>query len=198
MASKSASPRAAHSPSPSRKLNKEELEQVSQRLFYQQQERAKQNEEKRKAKLEAVGLPKRPLTTEAQEGLVQRIYVAQMDKKRRQQENDEKQRESLMPATKKISETELQESVQRMYYHQKERSQKEREKAAEKYGMKVDHKRLDKDQQQQMADRLAKNTKEEAKQKLFEKYIAPMDPKKVTISKDQLKAMADRLCTKKG
>jgi hypothetical protein len=191
------SPAKSHGESPSRKLTKEELTQVTDRLFYKQQERAKQNEEKRREKLESVGIPKKPLTSQGQENLVQRIYTAQLERKKKQQEHQEEQRASSTVNTKQISEAELTESVQRMYYAQKEHSNKEREKLAEKYGMKVDHKKLEKEQQQAMANRLSTWTKEEARKKLFEKYIAPMDPPVVKISADQVKAMADRLCKKK-
>ena len=52
---------------PGKKLTPEEAEACTSRLFYKQQERAKQLEAKRQETLESVRLPKRPLTHEGED-----------------------------------------------------------------------------------------------------------------------------------
>jgi leucyl aminopeptidase len=186
--------------SPSKKLSKDELEQVAHRLHDMQMERKYQNEQKRKDQLEKGMFKQAPLTKESADGLVNRVYTSQIEKKKRQEEQKKRDLEASATSTKTLSESETADMVQRMYYQQQERANRSREALQTKYQPPADNKKLDKVQQDDVGNRLCRGVhekKQEVRKKLFDKYIAPMEPERKTITKEQLKASAERLSSKK-
>lgn len=192
---------ATHHPDgTTKKLSQAELEAVTQRLFYQQAERSKALETKRRQTLDAVRPPPKPLTQESTQNLVQRIYTAPMDKRKRVAEDIQKKREELNASAKTLSEADTTEMVQRMFYQEQQKAATNMKSLKAKYQPDRELNRLDKAHQDSLGDRLAKGVHEkraEARKKLFDKYIAPMEPPKRTISPADVKKMADRLCTSK-
>jgi hypothetical protein len=187
--------------SPTRKLTKAEDEAVTQRLFYAQSERSRTLEEKRQQTLGQSGFKQDPLTEEGTRSLVTRIYDNQIDRKKQTAEKNQAKREALAAPTKTIGESEMSEMVQRMYYQQKEKTVKMNDSLAKKYQPAPVSRRLNKEEEKASASRLAdgfREKKQETREKLFDKYIAPMEPEKKTIDKAGVKAMADRLCTTKS
>ena len=186
--------------SPPRKLTKEEDEAVTQRLFYQQAERARTLQQKRQATLEAGVYKQEPLSKETTESLVHRIYEQQMEKKKRLEEEHQKKREALAAPVKTMTQDDMSEMVKRMYYQQQERTVKTKEHLRAKYQPETEKKRLTKEQQDECGNRLFKGSKarkEEIRKKIFDQYVAPMDPPNKKITKEQMKAMGERLCTTK-
>jgi hypothetical protein len=189
------------SPTANKKLNKDELEAVAKRLHDQQMEKKAALEQKRQETLEKSTFKQPPLTEESTQNLVQRVYTSQLEKKKRHDEQRQKELEAAHASTKTLSESETADMVQRMFYQQQERQQKGKAALETKYRPEPEHKKLEKEQQEAMASRLSRGVhqkKQEVRAKLFDKYIAPMEPEKKTITQEQLKTMADRLCTTKG
>ena len=186
--------------SPTRKLSPEELETVTKRLHDQQMEKKQAQEEKRKQTLEASTFKQAPLTEESKQQLVQRVYISQMEKKKRNEEQRLQAIEAARAPKKTLSETETSEMVQRMYYQQQQKAKASEENLKAKYQPPIESKKLDKETQAAVGTRLCTGVhekKQEIRKKLFEKYIAPMEPEKKTIDKEKMKVMADRLCPKK-
>ena len=182
--------------SPNKKLTKEESEKVTQRLFYQQQERAQQLEAKRREILDSVVPKPVTITHETQEALVERIYKQQLERKKRATEENQIKRDALRTQSKTITESEVADMVQRMYYMENEKKLKSKEALRKKYQPDKEDRRLDKTEQEAVGSRLAngyREKKEETRKKLYEKYVTPLNPTFAKISKEQLKSSADRL-----
>lgn len=180
-----------------RVLTPEEAEAVTQRLFYSEMEKAQAMEVKRMKTLERGMYKSEPLSNEQCEGMIDRNYTQALDKKRRALEKELKAEEAKNVSTKVMSAEEIDDMVQRMYYGQKERAEIKTQQLARKYLPSRQSCRLTKEAQQQCGIRLSSDYLEQRKKAraaIFEKYIAPLDPPRKTITTEQLKAMSERLC----
>jgi hypothetical protein len=191
----SAADNANHSSS--RKLSPEESEQITQRLYYQQQEKSKQWEEKRHQILGKARPESKVITNEELTTLVQRVYDQQIERKNKTKETLKMKQDAMIPEGKTITEGELQEMVQRMYYTENEKKHKTMASLRHKYQPAAPKKTLDKEQLDESAKRLSSVDWEKRERELFEKHVLPMEPKTAKLTKAQIRETATRLSTGK-
>lgn len=180
-----------------KKLTAEELEQVIQRLYYQQQTKTKQWEDKRMDTLSKTRPPPKTISKEELETLVQRVYNQQIERKNKTKETLQMKQDALIPAGKSISEAELQEMIQRMFYMENEKKVKTQQTLVNKYQPQQESKKLDAEQVKASALRLSHVDWEKRERELMEKHVLPHDPKTVKMTREQLNETATRLSTKK-
>lgn len=184
-------------------LSKEEAEACTERLYDRSMQDMKRRDEKRKQELANPPgrVPAKKITTTDLDSLVNRVYTRQLEMKQNRAAEVEKKQEKEATATKKtLSEEELQESVQRMYNQQREIKMKTMQKLEKQFHPPPEKKTLTKDQVVAVGDRLSKGWKEQkeaAKQKIWARDYAAMEPKQSKITPDEVKEMANRLCTTK-
>jgi hypothetical protein len=189
---------------PAKVLSAEEAEACTKRLYEASMEAARRKEEKRRATLAQVPgrLPPKLVHAADIEALTQRMYDKQIEHKRLRAAEAEKKRDKAAAiAPKQMSEEEVADSVNRMYTQQREIKAVKMAKLTKQFHPAPERKTINKEQVAALGDRLSKEwlaRKEESKKRIFNKYVAPLDPVKHTITPDELAAMASRLCTTKG
>jgi hypothetical protein len=181
--------------STSRKLSPEEAEQTTQRLYYQQQEKTKQWDDKRKQILAKVRPESKVITGEELSALVQRVYDQQVERKKKTKETLKMKQDAMIPEGKSITEGELQEMVQRMYYTENEKKVKTMSSLRHKYQPASPKKTLEKEQMEESAKRLSSVDWEKRERELYEKHVLPQEPKTAKLTKAQIQETATRLST---
>ena len=172
-------------------------------MYQQQMEALARKEKNRQDTLEKTKdlCRQKKLSKDEQDGLVQRVYEDHRNLKTKKLETLHEKRDKANNegrSEKTLTEDELGDFVQRMYNREMERKANKMKSLKAKYEPEPEKKPLGKSQQQSMAERLSKSDKEATRQRLFEKHVAPLEPKTTKLSTDSVKAMADRLCTTKG
>lgn len=184
-------------------MSRQELEESAAKKYHEQMEALARKEKHRQETLEKTKelCAQKQLSKEEQDSLVQRIYEDHRNMKTKKLEvllerRDKANNEGR--SDKKLSEDELGDFVQRMYNREVDKKNNTMRALKSKYEPEPEKKPLGKSQQQAMAERLSKSNREETRQRLFEKYVAPLDPKTTKLAPESVKAMADRLCTTKA
>eukprot|EP01060_Flectonema_neradi_P028038 TRINITY_DN37713_c0_g1_i1.p1 TRINITY_DN37713_c0_g1~~TRINITY_DN37713_c0_g1_i1.p1 ORF type:complete len:177 (+),score=38.65 TRINITY_DN37713_c0_g1_i1:31-531(+) len=147
------------------KTKKVDTEELTKRLFYQQQERSKQVEEKRQKTLKdnetRLLWSNKRLTKEDEKGMVERIYIQQMARKEQQRENHIKTLEANAKTknNKVLTQSDMSEVVQRMYTSEVERRKAKEESLGKKYQPPPVRKTLDLEKLKEVNSRLYEETK---------------------------------------
>ena len=179
-----------------------DTEELTKRLFYQQQERSKQVEEKRQKTLKdnetRLLWTNKRLTKEDEKGMVDRIYVQQMTRQEQRREQHIKTLEANTKAKnlKTLTQSDLSEVTQRMYTSEVERRKIKEETLGKKYQPPPVKKTLDMEKLKEVNSRLYEETKgkkEKTRQVLYNKYCAQDLPVSKKLNKSQQQEMASRL-----
>jgi len=174
-----------------RKMNDQEIKDSADRLA--------------KAPKKDVELPplceRRVLTAEVMNKSLERLYTASVQgKKRMLEELDKKQHPDMVKHTQLDHES-LEGMFTRLYSQSIQRKQDSLEKLRSKYmAQPAKVTRLSKDQLGESAQRLCNasvDAQRENHAKLFEKYVLATAPKYQKLTPEQVKASAERLCSKK-
>lgn len=182
------------------KMTRKELEESFAKKYQEQMDALERKEAFRQKELsksnDMCKLPK--LTKSSEEAMVQRVYA---DSKSYKEKSllalTEKRNKAEAIPTRKLSEGDMEDFVQRMYYKEKEKKERTVASLQQKYQPPPSSKRLSSATQSEMASRLSKSNREEIVKALFEKHVAPLDPKRVVISPEEVDEMAKRLYTPK-
>ncbi|GET90388.1 hypothetical protein, conserved [Leishmania tarentolae] len=182
------------------RLSPEEEENLVQRLYYRQMKLMEQREEERQAALErARAQTKKPISKDEEGRLVSRMYDQQVERfANSKAERDRKVEEEKHRNDKKMDSSEIDDQVRRMYEDELQRSQARREELNSRYMPTAAPKKIGKKELKGCVERLSHVDWEKRDEELFKKYVYPYDPKTTRISRDDEKAMADRLSTTKG
>ena len=186
---------------PGKKITKSEVEGLSKRLFYDSEERKKKLADKNLATLEGGMHKVAPISKDQLNGLVGRIYKGAMDKATRSAEILASIRAKEIEANRTVLDAQgLDDFVGRVYTAAIERQKVRSDQLIQKYRPDPKKKKLTKDQQ---AGFVARNCeaavlkRKEEREKLYQKVIVPLNPVFRTLTKEEVKASAERLCVVK-
>jgi hypothetical protein len=199
--------RASSKKQPEKLLSREEQEACMERLYARSMEDAKRKEEKRQRELASPPGRKvaKKITSSEAESLTQRMYEKQIEHQRLKREQNEKKKEKEisagMQSKKALTEEELADSVSRMYTQARDIKEKNLVRLEKKFhGAQSESKKLTKEEVKACGERLAsgwKEKKQQARDRIFQRDYAQLDPKRTTITPEETQAMAARLCTTK-
>jgi hypothetical protein len=181
--------RSPHRDNSPKRLNQEQLEQSAARLSH-----AKRPEVTLKPLVDA-----KKLSKQDEEKSVKRLYdeAVRLQKQRlellskRHEEESEKKSNVVV-----MTPSDEQEAISRLYERSLQQRQVSNDELVKKYALTVKTARLDKEQQQEVANRLCSGSVakiKESKSKLFEKYILDVAPKSAKRTKEELNKAAARL-----
>ena len=173
-------------------------EELTQRLFYQQEEKSKKAEEKRQTLLKEnetrLLWTNQKLTREREKGMVERVYVQQIARMEATRDKNIKQLEESAKAKnrKNLSQSEVVEVVSRMYATEVERRKANSDGLTKRYQPAPVRKVLDGNKLKEVNSRLyddAKGKKEDTRKKLMVKHQPDDLPPIKKLSKGQQKDM---------
>jgi len=177
-------------------LSPEETEQVTQRLYYQQQEKMKRTEAERQATLAKFVPESKVLLPCDLEGHLTRVYSRQIERKKQAMDEAAAKLEAERPVVKQIPSSVVQDMIQRMYYTEQEKKAKGQYTLKKKYQPEAKTTHMAGDVLKASVERLAHADYDKREKELYEKHVLPQMPKTVKMSKDQLVQIADRLYKK--
>jgi hypothetical protein len=185
-------------------MKPEELEKTAERLYGHSVKKIQEQKKKFDADVEYqfTHNHKTKATSaepsDAEKAALERLYSQPIERKKRNIEAAEKKQASLVPPSKKVGPEEVDQITDRLFAQAMKRKEQNLATSTKKlYGDDKGEKKLDKEQLGKRVQSLfneAVDKKKTAMEKLTEQYQWKIDKK--TISKEDAKAMADRLSAK--
>ena len=186
---------------PGKTITKSEVEGLSKRLFYDSEERKKKLADKNLATLEGGMHKVAPISKDQLKGLVGRIYQGAMDRSKRFAETLDASRAKEIEANRTVLDAQgLDDFVGRVYTAAIERHKARSNELIQKYRPDPEKKKITKDQQAGFVERnceTAIKKRKEEREKLYQTVIAPLFPVFRKMTKEEVKASAERLCVVK-